>query len=231
MIGFVGFYIRHHCSESPAYTQACADNAICKTPVREVFASHRWQMLQGFAIYTTVTMPFYITTAYFLNFSKTYLGLSAADALQFSVYNMLILLVAMPLSAWLSDRIGRKKIMMAAAGTMLLMVYPLFGVFVPGAEAVHVALAQAAFALVLGIYVGPIAAFLVELFPTRVRFTGMAITYNMSAALFGGTALLVCEWLLKNFGTAQAIACYVMLSCTASLVALAFYRDRYREPL
>jgi len=230
-IGFVGFYIRRHCTESPAYEQACAEDAICKTPVREAFKSHHWQMVQGFAVYTTVTMPFYITTAYFLNFTKTYLGLPAADALQFSIYNMLVLLILMPFSAWLSDHIGRKKVMMASAFVMLLTALPIFSTFTPGASPAHIALAQVAFAVGLGFYVGPIAAFLVELFPTRVRFTGMAITYNMSAAIFGGTALLVCEWLLGQFGDARAIAVYVMISCTASIIALMFYRDKYKDPL
>lgn len=231
VIGLVGFYIRRHCSESPVYEQACASNIICKTPLREAFKKHHWQILEGFAIYTTVTMPFYITTIYFINFTKTHLGLPAAQAMSFSIINMLILLMSMPLAAWISDRVGRKKVMIAAALVMALIAYPLFGLLTPGAEPATIMLAQAAFALVLGIYVGPIAAFLVELFPTSVRFTGMAITYNLSAAMFGGTAPMVCEWLLKNFGDASAIGAYVIASCIASLIALRFTKEGFDKPL
>ena len=231
VIGFVGFYIRHHCSESPTYEEAKACGAICKTPVREAFARHRVAMLSGFAIYITVTMPFYLTTVYFIGFSTKHLQLPAGTALEFSVYNMLALLVIMPLSAWLSDKVGRKKIMMMSATAILLAVYPLFGFMVVGAAPATVALVQLAFAVMLGFYVGPIAALLVELFPTSVRFTGMAIAYNVAAAIFGGTSPFVCEWLVNHFGDARAIACYVMGGCVVSLIALAFYHERFDQPL
>ncbi len=231
VIGLVGFYIRSHCSESPVYEKAKLDGAISSRPVRQAFAAHRWQMVQGFAIYITVTMPFYLTTVYFIGLSKTHLGLPADQALMFSVYNMLALLVAMPFSAWLSDYIGRKKIMVASAIVMMLSVYPLFSLMVVGAPPVTIALVQLVFSLMLGIYVGPVAAVLVELFPTSVRFSGMAITYNLCAALFGGTSPMVCEWLIGTFGDARAIAYYVIAGCLASLVAFAFYHDRYQESL
>lgn len=231
VIGLVGFYIRQHCGESPAFDKAKAEGALSARPIRQAFAHHRKEMLQGFAIYITVTMPFYLTTVYFIGFSKTHLDVEAGQALLFSVYNMLVLLFAMPFSAWLSDHIGRKKIMVAAASAMLFSVYPAFSLMVPGAPVATVALVQIWFALVLGIYCGPIAAVLVELFPTSVRFSGMAITYNVCAALFGGTSPVVCEWLVNTFGDARAIAYYVIAACSASLAALIFYHDRYRQPL
>jgi len=231
VIGLVGFYIRRHCSESPTFDKAKAEGTLSKTPVRHAFKHHRIPMLQGFAIYITVTMPFYLTTVYFISFSKVHLDIPAGDALMFSIYNMLVLLFTMPFSAWLSDHIGRKKIMMASAAVMALSVYPLFALMVEGASPMTIALVQVAYAFMLGMYVGPIAAVLVELFPTSVRFTGMAITYNMCAAIFGGTSPMVCEWLIKSFGDARAIAYYVIAACIASLIALASYRDRYKEAL
>lgn len=230
-IGLVGFYIRHQCSESPAYDKAKEEGTICKTPVREAFRSHYWAMIQGCAIYITVTMPFYLTTVYFIGFSKVHLSIPADQALMFSVYNMLMLLFALPFSAWLSDRVGRKRIMVATAAVMLVVAYPLFGMLLPGAAPSTVAWVQLAFAFLVGMYAGPVAALLVEMFPTRVRFSGMAITYNVSAAIFGGTSPMVCEWLVKNYGDARAIGLYVMASAAASLIAFAFYRDRFREPL
>lgn len=231
VIGLVGFYIRHHCSESPVYDQAKSNGSISKKPVRQAFTAHRMQIFQGFAIYITVTMPFYLTTVYFIGFSKIHLGIEADQALMFSVYNMLVLLFTMPFSAWLSDYIGRKKIMMASAAVMAISVYPLFSLMIEGAAPSTIAFVQIAYAFMLGMYVGPIAAVLVELFPTSVRFTGMAITYNLCAAIFGGTSPIVCEWLIKTFGDARAVACYVIAACITSLAALGFYRDRYRENL
>ena len=231
IVGLVGFYIRNNCEESPIYDEAKQQGGLSEKPVREAFSGHLMPMLQGFAIYITVTMPFYLTTVYFIGFSKNHLAIPADQALLFSVYNMLALLLMMPLSAWLSDYVGRKKIMSAAALLMFIAAYPLFGLMQPGADSFTIGMAQLIFACILGIYVGPVAALLVELFPTSVRFTGMAISYNFSAAIFGGTAPMVCEWLIGRFGDARAIACYVMLSCAITLLAFFFYRDRFREEL
>ena len=83
----------------------------------------------------------------------------------------------------------------------------------------------------VGLFIGPVPAILAELFPTAVRYTGMAISYNAAAAIFGGSAPLVCEWLIAATGDDTSIAWYVMACNVASLIALWFYRDRYREPL
>jgi len=121
-------------------------------------------------------------------------------------------------------------VMLAMAVAMMAGVYPLFSLFTPGDMLVN-GLVQAAFACIVGLYIGPVAAVLVELFPTSVRYTGMAIAYNLSAALFGGTAPMVCTWLLQHTGTYLSIAWYVMLCNAVSLLALFCYQDRFREPL
>jgi MHS family proline/betaine transporter-like MFS transporter len=230
-IGIVGFYIRSHCHESPIYTKASQEGSLAKKPVRQAFAQYPKEMLQGFAIYITVTMPFYLSTIYFISFSHLHLGVSSDDALTMSIFNMLALLLIKPISAWGSDFVGRRKVMMISAIAMMLAVYPLFTFLQPGSSLLAIGLAQFAFTIILGFYIGPVPAALVELFPTSVRFSGMAIAYNASAALFGGTAPMVCEWLMKSTGSSYSIAYYVMACNLASLIALYFFKDRYREGL
>jgi MHS family proline/betaine transporter-like MFS transporter len=230
-IGLVGFYIRRNCEESPTFEQAKSEGSISKTPVREALRKHPWEMLQGFAMYMTVTMPFYLSAIYFISYSKNHLGLTSADAMTASIGNMFAMLIMIPGSAWLSDRIGRKPVMMVMAAVICLSVYPLFSHFEMGQSAQSAMLIQFIFALMLGLYMGPVAAVLVELFPTSVRFSGMAIAYNIAAALFGGTAPLVCEWLIGATGNIHVIAYYVMICNVMSLMALYYYKDRYKEPL
>jgi MFS transporter, MHS family, proline/betaine transporter len=230
-IGFIGFYIRTHCSESPTYERAREEGHISKTPVRQAVREHPWEILQGFAIYMTVTMPFYLIAIYFISFSHKQLGVTMDDALSLNVINMTLMMLMYPLSAWASDRLGRKRVMMAGAVLLFLTAWPLFTLFTPGAPFVTIAIAQGLFALILGIYLGPVAALLVELFPTSVRYSGMAISYNISAAIFGGTAPFVCEWLIRATGSYAAIALYVMLCNIFSLIALYFYRERHTGAL
>ncbi|MDX1974677.1 MAG: MFS transporter [Rickettsiales bacterium] len=231
VIGLVGFYIRNHCEESPIYEQARKEETISLTPVRQAFRDHPWEMLQGFGAYMTVTMPFYLTAIYFISFTQTHLGIASHLAMNMSIINMLAMACFVPISAWLSDRIGRKPVMMTACVAVMLAIHPIFATFQPGQDVMIVGLAQFTLAVLLGLYMGPIAALLVELFPTSVRFSGMAIAYNLSAAIFGGSAPWVCEKLIELTGADQSIAWYVMACNVASLTALWFYKDRYKEAL
>ncbi len=231
IIGLVGFYIRRCCEESPVYEEAKNNDTISKTPVRTAFAKHPWEMLQGFLVYMTVTMPFYLASVYFIGFSKDHLGLAPEVALELNLYNMLAMLVTMPFAAWLSDRIGRKKVMISAAALMFITTPFLFSNFTAASPLFAIGASQFIFAALMGLYGGAVPAMLVELFPTSVRFTGMAIAYNLAAALFGGTAPLVCEWLIKATGENSSIGWYVMLCNVLSLGALYFVKERYNEKL
>lgn len=231
VIGLVGFYIRRFCEESPVYEEAKQNNEISKTPVRAAFKNHPWQMLQGFAVYLSVTMPFYLASVYFIGFSERHLGTTMQTALQFNLYNMLAMLVTMPLSAYISDHIGRKKMMSIAAIAMCCITPILFWQFTHGNHTISIGAAQFIFAALVGLYTGPVPAILVEMFPTKIRFTGLAISYNIAAAVFGGTAPMVCEWLIRVTADNSSLAWYVMLCNLASLSALYFYKDRYKQPL
>lgn len=229
-IGFVGFYIREHCEESPAYETAKQDNSLSKSPVRDALA-HEWHhMAQAIGIYLTVTMPFYLLSAYFITFTEHTLGRSKEEALMLNSINMLVLLAACIFSARMSDRVGRKKVMMTGAALFFCASVPLFALMLH-ADLISVALAQGAFAFMVGFYTGPVPALLVEIFPTCIRYTGMALSYNISAALFGGTAPMVCQWLLDVTGTSYAIPGYVMVCAVVSLITFMFYRDRHLEAL
>ena len=230
-IGLIGFYIRTHCHESPVYEQARDNGHLSQAPVREAVSRHPWEILQGFIIYMTVTMPFYLTAIYFIGFSQKHLGLSLGNAMWLNVVNMIIMMVMFLVSARLSDRVGRKPVMATAALVMLITIYPLISQLYAGQDVLTIGLVQACIVFLVGLYIGPVAAVLVELFPTSVRYTGMAIAYNFSAAIFGGTAPFVCEWLIRKTGSIPSIAYYVMLCNVLSLVALYFYKDRWREAL
>lgn len=230
VIGFIGFYIREHCEESPTYEAAKQGGILSQTPVKDVLRHERKHIAQAIGIYITVTMPFYLLSAYFITFTEHSLHRSKEEALLLNTINMLILLVLSPFSAWLSDRVGRKKILSLFALAFLLLTYPIFHLLLQPAFS-SIVIAQVLFAIMVGFYIGPVPALLVEIFPTRLRYTGMALSYNICAALFGGTAPMVCEWLVHVTGNKYAIAYYVMACAVVSLIALFFYRDRHQEAL
>jgi MFS transporter, MHS family, proline/betaine transporter len=230
VIGFIGLYIREQCEESPSYEAAKQQGVLSTTPVRDVLRHEMKHMAQAIGIYITVTMPFYLVSAYFMTFTERHLGRTHTEALMLNFINMSIMLVMSVAGAVLSDRIGRRKVLSAAAFTSLVCIYPIF-TLLQQPDFSSILLAQAWFAVIVGVYIGPVPALLVELFPTRVRYTGMALSYNICAALFGGTAPMVCQWLVTATGTNYSIAFYVMICAVISLVTLYFYRDRHTDVL
>jgi MHS family proline/betaine transporter-like MFS transporter len=229
-IALIGFYIRHHCDESPTYVTAKRAGLLSTAPLRETLTFELGRVFQAIGIYISVTMPFYLVTTYFATFTEHSLKRTKEEALTINLLNMVVLLVLSTFSAWLSDRFGRRRVMIVTAVAYLLLSYPLM-MLMQRPDYWSILEAQAMLAAMIAFYIGPVPALLVEMFPTRIRSTAMALAYNISAALFGGTSPMVNEWLIKTTGTNLAIAWYLMVSAAVSIVALVYYRDGYRDAL
>lgn len=224
LIGLVGFFIRRACEESPLFEAAREEGALSHKPVREVLSEHWLPVLRGVGVYFLVTMPFYMASIWFIAYNKQTLGLPMSKALAYNTVTMIAMLAMVPLTGWLSDKYGRKPTLDFIALLFLVCSWPIFGQFDPRFIAATTG-AQIGFALLVGAMLGPVPALLTELFPTRVRTTGLGISYNIAAALFGGTAPLVCTWLLATFKSPQILGGYVILSAVCGFLALWRYRD------
>jgi MHS family proline/betaine transporter-like MFS transporter len=93
-----------------------------------------------------------------------------------------------------------------------------------------VLIAQVILGLILGIYLAPVPAVLVEIFPTSIRYTGMSLAYNFCAIL-GGFTPSVAEYLIRETGSTTGIMYLLIFAGVVSFIALVFYKDRWREAL
>lgn len=239
-IGFVGFYIRHHGEESPVYEDAKKDGKLSSTPVRDAFTKHPIKMLQGFLAYLFVTVPFYCIAIYMIGYSEKQLGLSEDLALKANSISMIAMFLLIWPMAKLSDRIGRRKVMLGAMAAMILVVFPAFNLMDTGANLVfsgdmdgaflHIAAGQALLALMLGAYLAPIPALLVELFPTSIRYTGMSLSYNLCAIL-GGFTPAISAYMIAQTGDKTSIMYLIIVPAIITFITMLFYKDRWREAL
>ena len=229
LIGAVGFWIRNHGEESPAYAEAKESGNLSESPVKEAFLKQPKKMLQGFCFYLFVTIPFYMLAIYMITYSKVHLGLTQEQALQANSIAMLAMLLPIWPSANLADRFGRKRVMMVIIVVMSLLLFPAFQMMQSGVY-VKIIAAQAVLAFFLGAYIAPIPALLVELFPTRIRYTGMALAYNF-CAIIGGLTPAFAEKLIGSTGSNTSLVYPLLFAGVASFLALLSYRDNYREKL
>ncbi len=229
-IAFVGAYIRHHTDESPHYEKAKQEDKLSKTPLREALQQHPLSLLRGIGLYLCVTVPFYILTVYLNEFLTHHLGYPKDDTLFVMTLSMTLLMFMVPVTGKVSDKFGRKRVLMATTIAYFVCAYPLFLLMIQPGFA-NALTAIMILTVIVSFYIGPAPTMLVELFPTSVRYTGMAVSYNICAALFGGTAPMVVTWLIKDTQMLTVPALYIMLCAVLSFISFIGYHDRYREEL
>lgn len=253
-IGFVGYYIRHHGEESPVYEQAKKDGALSPNPVRDTFVKHPSKMLRAFMAYMFVTVPFYLIAIYMIAYTKRHLGLPETDALLINTIAMASMFITIYPAARLADKIGRKWTLLMAIIAMVVVSYPLMMLMQQGmvthneitlladgtaktvvmidqpALFMNALIAQVILALILGWYLGPIPATLVEIFPTSVRYTGMSLAYNL-CAIIGGFTPSFAEYLIRTTGSNTSIVWLLLGAGILSFVFIFTYKDKWRDPL
>jgi MHS family proline/betaine transporter-like MFS transporter len=147
-----------------------------------------------------------------------------------STCSMVLLMFLVVPTAALSDRIGRKRLLMAVCVVYMVTSYPIFWLMTqPGLASAFTALML--MTTVLGFYIGAAPTVFVELFPTSVRYTGLSLSYNICAAAFGGTAPMFCAWLIEKTHMITIPALYIILCAALSFIAFIGYHDRYKEEL
>lgn len=230
VIAFVGLYIRNHTHESPHYEKAKEGGVLSETPFREVISLYRWPLLRGVGIYLSVTVPFYILTVFMNGYLTKMLGHTDRDALLINTLCMTMLMFLVPVTGWLCDRFGRKRVLMITAAAYFLCAYPIFLLInQPGFYSALTGVMLLTF--IVAFYIGPTPTVLVELFPTRIRYTGMALSYNLCAAVFGGSAPVVSAFLIDKTKLLTMPAFYIMVCAFLSFVSFFGYHDRYQEEL
>ncbi|MEM1610273.1 MAG: MFS transporter [Sulfolobales archaeon] len=129
----------------------------------------------------------------------------------------------------LSDRYGRKPFLIASSIGFLALTYPLL--YISGFGIQYLLFAQLVIALLLAMFSGPGPAAIAEIFPTKVRYSGLSIGYNIAVAGFGGTAPYIASLLIGVTNNRLTPSFYVMGAALATLITLLYIRETYREPL
>jgi MFS family permease len=162
-------------------------------------------------------------------YAKTQLNIPLKDAFTAQVAGLIFLTVLIPLFGILSDRIGRRAVLMLAALLYLVLTYPMMAWMLAEPSLIRLAVMQVALCSAIAVGFGAISTALAEQFPVRQRSTGLALAYNMAVMIFGGFAQLIVTWLIKETGSLLAPSFYVMFGATVGLVAAYFINDKRKH--
>lgn len=229
-IGIIGLYIRTKLDESPVFMEAKEAGHTSDEPIKEALQQNYKEILLGIGIYLAVTIPFYIQTVFMPSFMVKFLKFSTSDSLLIFALSLLTMMVVAPISAWLSDKKDREVVL-----KVVLILYVAFAIpyiyLLEQKTFAYVLTSQILFSAILGSYIAPIPTLVVELFPTKTRYTGMSLACNLAAAIFGGTAPIVVTKMITLSGSNSPISFYIMAAAFASFFCIASVRVRKHRDL
>ena len=230
ILGAVGLYIRLRLDDTPEFEELRAEGEVADAPLKEAVTTSWRQILQIAGLVVIHNVGFYIVFTFLPSYFTKTLEFTKTNAfVSITVASLVALILIPPLGA-LSDRIGRKPLLIAGAVGFAVLAYPLFLLLNTGSLVAAIS-AHAGLAAIESVFVSASLAAAAELFATRVRSSGYSIGYNVSVALFGGTAPYIATWLVDRTGNEIAPAYYVIAAAVVTLATVLTMKETAGRPL
>lgn len=216
----LGLYIRRHLEETAAAPAAGAGGHEC-AGLSEIFRAHGRVVAAGVLVTIGGTSATYIVLHYMTSYAATVLKIPLGLSMSAGCVAALVQVALSAYAGRLSDRIGRKPVILWSRVAMLALVYPAFMLLNARPSLAMLLAVVAMLAVLLVLNTVPSVVLITELFPRRIRASGLSVVYCIGVLVFGGFAQLIATWLIELTGNASAPALYVIGCGLISLVGLA----------
>jgi MFS family permease len=220
----VGLWIRLGILETPTFWRLTAERKIEKTPTLEVIKRQHKEIILSALARLAEQAPFYIFTAWVFSYATGILKVPRDTVLTAVLAASLLSFVSIPLSGYISDRIGRKRMYIlgaAVTGIFGFVYFAMLNTLSGGLIFLAVFLSLIPHDMMYG----PQAALIAESFTGRLRYSGSSLGYQLASVIAGGPAPLIATWLFATYHSSYAIAVYIAICAVLSLVATALMTD------
>ena len=229
-MGLIGRYIRYRLEDTPAFRALEQDEEVARTPVLEMFRVHRRPLVLTLGAALLNAVAFYVLLSYMPTYLSEELGFGATESFLATTVSLATYIGFIFATGVASDRWGRKNMLVLASLLFIVGTVPAFALL-DGAGFLTVLVIQIVLGAMLTLNDGTLPSFLAEMFPTRVRYSGFAVSFNLANAIFGGTAPFVATLLISRTGSNIAPAWYLVAAAAVSMAAVLASRETSREPL
>lgn len=229
-LGLVGLYLRKHLEDTPEFLEMVKSGKTEASPLRTAVTT-AWGALLfcvGFVVIKAVGhwtlqtfMPSYLSTE--LHYSKL-------DSYAITTVGLFAIAVMVPFMGYLSDKFGRKPLMLAGCAGFILFTYPAMMVMARG-DMLSAIMAMLLLGAFIAAFDGACSAAMAELFPTSIRYGGMAIAYNVAVAFFGGITPWFSAYLMTSTGNPFSPAYYVMGAALITFLTVLRAKETAGQPL
>ncbi len=224
LVAIVGIVIRKYLPES--HTPDEEEQAVM--PIAEVFTKHLSSFIKVFFLNITFAVGFYTVFIYNPIWMQKFLQTSKSYSLEINSISLLFAVGAMIFSSHYSNKIGRKPMLLLSTGGLTLFSYPLYELMLSDVFH-HALIGQVIFAIFIGIFMGVIGVVMVELFKKSIRMSAVGVAFNLSFAIFGGTAPIMATWLIHTTHDNLSLAWYLSLSAFISFITVLTIKETYKK--
>ncbi|MFF9066644.1 MFS transporter [Streptomyces sp. NPDC014891] len=231
LLVLIGLWIRVSVSESPVFLEAqakaeaaAAAGAKEEAPVVEVFRRSWREVLSAIGTRFGENISYYILTSFLLVYVTVHLELPKSTALNAVLIGSAVHFVTIPMWGALSDRVGRRPVTLIGSAGMAVWAFVFFGL-VDSKSFVVITLAVTAGLLLHGAMYGPQAAFISEMFDTKVRYSGASMGSQLASILAGALAPIIAVELLKDYGSSTPISVYLCAAAVITTITVAVTRE------
>ncbi len=225
-LGLIGLYLRTRIEDTPVFRDLEAKGEAEEKATGafvDLFRQYWRPILVLFGLVIALNVVNYTLLAYTSTYLQGRIGMDATDAELLLVFGQLAMLVFVPFAGALSDRIGRKPCWWISLIGILVLSIPMFQLMGQGFGPAIIGFTV--LGLVYVLQLGTISATFPAMFPAHVRYAGMAISYNVATAAFGGTAPYVNESVVSATGNDLFPAYYMMGACVVGLISMFFLKE------
>jgi MHS family proline/betaine transporter-like MFS transporter len=223
-VGFVGHLLRRHIVET------VPERHSQRPAIVETLRDH-WRLVLRIAGASTFTaVPFQILFVYLVSAMQIDNGFTPAEALVINSVSMMMVLPSMLVGAGLSDRFGRRPVLLATTAIGFVAAWPIF-MLLHHADPWAVLAGQMAAATFIGAFNASLPALLVEAAPARVRCTAVALGFNLSIGIVGGLTPFAATLMVERSGSHMAPALLIMAAALVAFISVLRFRETYRSPL
>ncbi len=216
-IGLFGMWVRNGLEESEEFKAAKDAVATVKqAPVKIMFTRYPKALVRVVALSILLFSAYYVAYVYVNIHMQTVLNFDANFTYMSTTLTLLVSVIAMPMFGALSDKIGRKPVFVGASIAALILAVPAFLLFEQGGAIAVIA--HIILGLVDSALMGVALSIFAEMFPTEIRYTGIAFGFSVGAALAGGTAPYICTWLVDVTGNPLAPAFFLIVTAVITLI-------------
>lgn len=226
----IGIYIRLSIHETPVFEQTRRNEPEVKIPLLTLIRKYWKEVLLGGIATMSTGSSFNIIAAFGLTYGTRTLDFTRSEMLAVVLASCALCILLLPLFGALSDRIGRKPVIIGGIIAEAIVAFPMFWLM----DTRELWLVYVGYGLLMTAFAanyGPIATFLAELFGTRVRYSGLSVAYMLSGLLGSATTPVVTTALLSWTGKGSSVAWYMIGSALISLLALLLLGETFRRQL